>query len=346
VFEVSNDGIFVAIAAYRDPELRRTIESCVAAADEPGRLRFGVCLQYDRSGPAETQPDCLDGIDSGVDVTVASFDWIESKGGCWARHLAQGLYRREGFTLQIDSHTRMAPGWDCSLIDMMHRTAVAKPLLTSHLALYDVIDGQDVIPEPEAVPVTVFEQIDADGWIWHPGVRRTEELQSLRPTRVLSGGFVFTLGVWNAEVRQDPEHLYLGEELALSIRSFTHGYDLFNPSHAIGWHRHHPNGNHKFIDDGNEAEVSWRDQRAYRRLRALHRGDPDRVLAPYAVGTARSVAEYHRWAGIDATAWTVTDDARHGVTPPVFEPVFAPATVPSEFVGSATPVGVAIEHRE
>lgn len=320
MIDVADDKIFVAIAAYREPELRRTIESCVAMAAEPDRLRFGVCLQYDIDGPPETQPDCLDGI--AAEISVLTFDWTESKGGCWARQLTQGLYRGEGFTLQIDSHTRMAPGWDTALIDMLRQTETPKPLLTGHLPLYDVIDDRDVIPDPGPVAVTVFERITDAGWIWHPGVGRVEELEAPRPTRVLSGMFVFTLGVWNQEVRQDPEHLYTGEELALSIRSFTHGYDLFNPSRNVAWHRHHPQGNRKFIYDAADAEVSMRDQRAYRRLRALHRGDPDRLLSPYSVGTARTVAEYHRWAGIDPDNWTVTDDAHTGVTPPRFRPAW------------------------
>jgi hypothetical protein len=320
MIDVADDRIFVAIAAYREPELRRTIESCVAMAAEPERLRFGVCLQYDIDGPPETQPDCLDGI--AAEISLLSFDWTESKGGCWARHRAQGLYRSEGYTLQIDSHTRMAPGWDTALIEMLRQTEVPKPLLTSHLPLYDVIDGRDVIPDPGPVAVTVFERITDVGWIWHPGVERVEVLEAPRPTRALSGMFVFTLGIWNEEVHQDPEHLYTGEELALSIRSFTHGYDLFNPSRNVAWHRHHPQGNRKFIYDANDAEVSMRDQRAYRRLRALHRGDPDRLLSPYSVGTARTVAEYHRWAGIDTDNWTVTADAHSGVTPPRFHPAW------------------------
>lgn len=316
--DVPNNKIFVAIAAYREPELRRTIESCVANADEPGRLRFGVCLQYDLAGPTQTQPDCLHEVDA--DVAVLSFDWTESKGGCWARHRSQSLYRGEGFTLQIDSHTRMAPSWDSALIEMMEQAQVSKPLITGHLPLYDVIDEVDVIPVAGRVKVTVFEQVNEAGWVWHPGVEGSQDLAEPRPTRALSGGFVFTVGIWNDEVRQDPEHLYTGEELALSIRSFTYGYDLFNPTRDVAWHRHHPEGNHKFIYDGNDSAVAMRDQRAFRRLRTVHRGDPDLVLLPYSVGTLRSVAEYHRWAGIDVERWTATDDARTGAALARFEP--------------------------
>ena len=79
MIDVPDQNVFVAIAAYREPELRRTIENCIITAAHPERLRFGVCLQYDRSGPPETHPDCLDGIDA--TIRLVSHDWTESKGG-------------------------------------------------------------------------------------------------------------------------------------------------------------------------------------------------------------------------------------------------------------------------
>lgn len=318
VIGVPNDEIFVAIAAYREPELRRTIEQCIDTAAHPDRLHLGVCLQYDPDGPPETGRDCLSGISA--DIRQVSYRWTESKGGCWARHRAQGLYAGEGFTMQIDAHMRMADRWDRSLVDQMSALASDKPLITGQCPLYDVVDGVDVFPEESSVPVTVFERIVPEGWIWHPGVTRPDIPSHRRPTRVLSGGFVFTLGVWNREVRQDPDHLYTGEELALSIRSFTCGYDFWNPDRVVAWHRHHPQGNRKYIHDGDTSEVSMRDERAYRRLRMLHAGDPDRVLLPYSTGTARSVSEYHAWAGIDTSTWTVSHDARTGATPAQFVP--------------------------
>ena len=63
---VPNENVFVAIAAYREPELELTIRSCIDNASHPERLRFGVCLQYDLDGPPQTQPDCLDGLDAVV----------------------------------------------------------------------------------------------------------------------------------------------------------------------------------------------------------------------------------------------------------------------------------------
>jgi hypothetical protein len=39
--------IFVQIAAYRDPELLPTLRDCLAQAEAPARLRFGICWQRD-----------------------------------------------------------------------------------------------------------------------------------------------------------------------------------------------------------------------------------------------------------------------------------------------------------
>lgn len=318
MIEVQNELIFVAIAAYREPELRRTIENCIETASEPDRLRFGVCLQFDLDGPAETQPDGLDGLDA--HVSMRSYDWTESKGGCWARHITQGLYNGEGYTLQIDSHMRMAQNWDTDLVAMMHEFPADKPLITGQCPLYELIDDIDVIPEDSLVPVTVATEYVSTGWVRHPAIDIADETTVPRPTRVLSGMFAFTIGQWNIEVRQDPEHLYTGEELALTIRSFTWGYDLYNPSTVVAWHRMHPQGNLKFIYDGEAQEVQRRDHRAYQRLRTLHRGDPDRVLVPYSTGPLRSVAEFCEWSGLDYGSLSVSDDAVAGVAPAGYAP--------------------------
>ncbi|MEE9413831.1 MAG: GlcNAc-transferase family protein, partial [Acidimicrobiales bacterium] len=136
-----------------------------------------------------------------------------------------------------------------------------------------------------------------------------------RPTRILSGAFVFTLGRWNDEVRQDPEHLYNGEELALSIRSFTAGYDLYAPSRLVVWHRQHPKTNAKYIHDAAQHEVQRHYTRTMRRLRTLFSGDPEQILAPYSLGRVRSVHRYSEWSGLDCATMTASDDARTGVTP-------------------------------
>ena len=43
-------------------------------------------------------------------------------------------------------------------------------------------------------------------------------------------------------VPYDPTLYFLGEEITLAVRAYTHGYDLFHPSETIVWHEYTRNG--------------------------------------------------------------------------------------------------------
>lgn len=314
----ARDEIFVALAAYREPELGLTIESCVANAAHAERLRFGVCQQWDDTIPG-AEFDCLDSLRERWPIRRVRFHHRESRGGCWARHLTQSLYDGEPYTLQIDAHSRLTSGWDTEMIATIGALPGDRPLLTGFPPLYVRPDGVDELLDPadDAVPVTVVEQWSDAGWIHHPVVPAPAGAQcEPRPTRVLSGAFVFTMGAWNIDVRQDPEHLYAGEELALTLRSYTHGYDLWNPARRVVWHRGHPAPNPKYISDDPDGAAGRRHERAGRRLRTLLAGDPARVLEPYSLGTARTLEEYSAWSGLDVATRRIHPDARLGVDPP------------------------------
>ena len=56
----------------------------------------------------------------------------------WARFLIQQrLYAGEEYYLQIDSHTRFAPRWDETLLEMLHRCDSPKAVLTSYPLPYE-----------------------------------------------------------------------------------------------------------------------------------------------------------------------------------------------------------------
>ena len=313
-----DETVFVAIAAYREPELHLTIDDCLARATAPERLRFGICLQYDDEGGPETAEGCIDDLLADDRFRVLKFHHEQSQGGCWARHLAQGLYDGEDYTLQVDSHTRFAPGWDAELLEQMASFPSAKPLITGFPPLYHRHRGKDRIPKfPEGgvVPTTLVRCFSSEGWVDHPTVAIAENTKVPRRTRVLSGAFVFTLGQWNDEVRQDPDHLYTGEEFALTLRSFTWGYDLFNPRRVVVWHRNHPEPNAKYIYDRPQGLVRLRHDRAVQRLQILLAGDPEGVLGDFGLGPHRTLEEYRRFSGLDCVNWTVHPDAVAGVPP-------------------------------
>ncbi len=85
--------IFVQIAAYRDPELLPTIRDCIAKADFPDDLRFGICWQTDGEDRA------LEPFLGSDRFSIQRVPWNESKGLCWARSEIQKLYGGEEYTL-------------------------------------------------------------------------------------------------------------------------------------------------------------------------------------------------------------------------------------------------------
>ncbi len=207
--------IFVCIAAYADPELPRTLRDCIDNARHPNELRFGICWQDDPDEPVPLEPFRGD-----PRFRFTDFSIHESEGGTWARSVAQQMWDGEDFTLQVDSHMKFEPGWDAKLIAMMCALPSDKPLLTvdSPLFWYDE-SGRLQREFDRGVPMSRVVAWSADGgwapWAtWGPAHRRFPA-----HNRIITGNFVFTLGSWNVEVPQDPEHYYWGEEFNLSVRS-------------------------------------------------------------------------------------------------------------------------------
>lgn len=313
------EKIFIALAAYREPELRQTIQSCLDNATRPDRLRFGICLQYDGQGVDEIKEDCIDDLLENNDtIRILKFPYTASQGGCWARNIVQSLYRDEEYTLQIDSHSRMVTGWDEILINMMKRLPSQKPLITGFPPLYHINEGKEEFTDVDdlsRVPTTLISSWAAEGWVHHPTEYIPENNIFPRRTRVISGAFVFTLGQWNIEVNQDPDHLYTGEEFALTLRSYTSGYDLFNPDQIVVWHRCHPQPNRKYINDFETEQVRQRHDHAVGRLQLLLAGDPQQELAPFSLGRERTLEDYRVFSGLDCKTMQIHEDARNGVPP-------------------------------
>lgn len=312
------ETIFIAIAAYRDEELEITIRDCLDKADEPSRVHFGICLQYDNLGPPETRRDCIDHRLGDERFRVEKYDYRQSQGGCWARHIVQQMYAGETYTLQVDSHSRFRRGWDTLAIEMLNGLPSAKPIITSSPPLYfreNGVDRYTHLDELNRINTTVAEYWADEGWIHHPNKYLPENSRVPRRTRFLSGGFVFTTGEWNRVVAQDPQHYYTGEEFALTLRSFTHGYDLFDPSEIVVWHRCHPEPNRKHFSDNADGVARDYHLRAMKRLRALYQGDPEGILGRFTLGRVRTLEDYRLYSGLDCATYTIHPNAANGVPP-------------------------------
>jgi len=235
----------------------------------------------------------------------------------------QRLYAGEAFTLQIDSHHRFAPHWDASLIQMLEQTDSPKPIVGTYACGYDPRTNKK---HDQTAYQMVAERFTKDGTIlFRP--RRIEGCQDLtRPfrARFVSGHFFFTLGKHCDEYRYDPQLYFAGDEIRLSIRSFTLGYDLFHPQCCVLWHEYTRAGRPKHWDDHStknrkEIDTLWheRDVISKRRLRKILREEENDIdLTGYELGEVRTHQQYERYAGIDFAGRRLHRETLAGTEPP------------------------------
>ncbi|MCC8395692.1 hypothetical protein LJ656_24215 [Paraburkholderia sp. MMS20-SJTR3] len=339
------NSIFVQIASYRDSQLIPTLLDLINNAKSPDLLRIVVCWQHAsdepigafwREGIGKWRKEQVDGRTihhlSYRDAKIELIDvpHMMTQGACWARNLLQQRYRGERYTLQLDSHHRFIDAWDAAAIEMLEslRDKSAKPVLTTYLPMYDPENNgrNDDVPF-----VMAYSSFSKEGVVLFNSKRLADWDRLERPvrTRFYSAHFAFADGHFAETVQHDPNYFFLGEEISIAVRAFTHGYDLYSPHRIIGWHEYTRAHRVKMWHDHNheaaarcEIDEPWheRNQRSLQRNRALLGIDgetaPAEHFGKYGLGTERTLADYEAYAGI-SFAWRGVQPAVLNHEPPV-----------------------------
>lgn len=295
--------ILIHLPAYRDPELIPTIEDALDKAKYPKRLRFGICRQYH----PEDGFDDLTKYKSDNRFKIYECLYTEAKGLPWARAIInEQLLTDEDYVCQLDSHHRFAKDWDVTLIEMhqdLEKKGYKKPIIAGYSPLYNPFnDPEGRSMEPWQSQFVCFYP---HGTIFiRPGLLHGHENMTEPPmSRFLCGHFDFARSEWAREIKHDPQIYFSGEELNLTVRSYTHGYDFFHPHKIVIWHstmREERAGKLKWDDDAKHG-VEWykKQEHARKRIRCLLRTeeDPDVDLTGYDLGTERTLRDYEKYAG-------------------------------------------------
>lgn len=300
------ESIFISIASYRDNELDRTIRDCMVKAAHPERLVFGIHWQHDNHEFFEQvyDPRCR----------VIETDYRKSRGACWARHEAQKLYAGEDFVLQIDSHMRFVPHWDTICVDglrQLQQRGNRRVVISNLMPSYDPDDDANL---PRVYFTYRLGRFNQDGAL----ALKASVVEGPPPARFspgfsISAAFIFGIGDLYREVLIDPDLYFEGEEISYAVRAYTHGYDLYHCHQPIVYHYYTRKRDRKHWDD--HGDWGGRSATAKARMRSLLMGTKEVAdLGRYGLGSARSLEDYERYAGVDFKARTVMEPD-HGAAP-------------------------------
>jgi [Skp1-protein]-hydroxyproline N-acetylglucosaminyltransferase len=258
----TDGSVFLSVATYRDENCFNTIYNAYTKAKNPEKLFIGLvqqnCHHNCKSGvlanitmvDVPPDDDCYEkfcGTDFGKpicanqQVRVLNIDEPESLGPYAARYFASKLWYGESWFMQIDAHMTFATHWDETSINMLQKAPSNKPILSHYPPsnTYD-LDGKKGMPTSRLCG-PVFATSDLESQIIRlegAGVYDKVKLDYPSFAPFTAAGYFVAHSNFLHEVPFDPflPWIFMGEEIIMSSRLWTAGYDIFAPNEAVVGH--------------------------------------------------------------------------------------------------------------
>jgi [Skp1-protein]-hydroxyproline N-acetylglucosaminyltransferase len=336
-----DDSIYLSVASYRDENCFNTLSRAYEFATNPNKLNVGLvqqnCVANCMSGvlvggkvePVPPDDDCYQlfcGSEIGKPhcdagrIRVLRVNETESLGPYTARYFASKLWDGESWFMQIDSHMNFAQGWDSDSVTMLLRAPSDKPIISHYPPECDEVNftRAKLRPAPR-----ICGAIFSESHVEHQIIRLDEcdvydknRLDIPRFAPFVAAGYFVAHSDFLRDVPFDPflPWVFMGEEIIMSARLWTFGYDIFSPTHSVVGHmyvrRHKPKyweSVWRFMGQNADGMI---EERVIHRLKyqlGYVESAPDLVwpssvffgLNHYTMGTLRSVDSYMEMVGLD-----------------------------------------------
>ena len=307
-------------------------------------------------------------------VRETRVSWDDSEGPSYARHLAMRKWGGERYVLHVDAMTVVDEGWDETLVSQLKSLGETSSVLTASPLGYElekeVIRDADTLEKKyerkkygtvkdALAPVRATGAVDAsrapamtcaktfgNSLLCHMYARRLVEVPNA-PTPTLFANVDFTFADARALVRDAPPDahapfLYLGEDLSLTARLWTNGWDLYVPSRVPLVRCYVDRPREMWMEDRRSGAALYGgsnltvgsvvecEEREFLNLISRRRvlqlvGAPDEnsetsreepivFTETYGAGNARSVESFIERVGVDFRAKTIAPRAKEGGT--------------------------------
>lgn len=309
-----SETIFVSVASYRDSNCSKTLDSLFANAAHPERITVGICEQ---NKEGESSEQCSSANTAGRNIKVINVDYTDAKGPTWARYLCSTLWNGEDYFMQIDSHVLFAKDWDTKCVKMMNeikQTGTLHPVLSHYTRTMDDYGKPNENREVPKMCQSFFNKRGMLSFLGSNVMKHT----GYEKNPYIAAGFIFAEGSFLRDVPFDPylDFIFVGEEILLSARAFTAGYDTYTPSEDIVYHLYTREGEPKIWTDKTYTDTIAHDK--IKIIMKLKKGDAS-VYGRYGLGNKRTIEEFYEFAGIDINNKKIVKNFCSGEIDPYFE---------------------------
>ncbi|KAG7351805.1 glycosyltransferase GlcNAc [Nitzschia inconspicua] len=354
------DAIFVSLAAFREHLLAPTLMSALDQAEHPEKLYFGAVIQNcfglngtvcrtglqvigknaegkDQVKMSDAPPD-ENGIETfcknrkykqfcdNGHIRVIYLHDTDALGPATARYYASKLWGGEKYFMQMDSHLEFAKEWDRKYKEEVQLARnYPKAILSAYPPGFSEFNGQFQGGSPGGRLCTCeFSQNGVENHIIRINQFGNTPKDAERPTQIafIAAGFFFAHSSFLQDVPFDPyvPWCFMGEEIALSVRAWTNGWNIYAPRKSLIAHQYRPGrlGLPKFWesvgrDAGRPALNTKLQKHVIRRIKhmvgytddtpELIEKDGDGIVLTdyehYSLGNERSLQDYLKLTKID-----------------------------------------------